>query len=288
MVGVNEITQMSHLVEEYLREAQTAHSTPDSKVLGILMKTVAVMEQVVECRRKGVPSPDISAVLASLRLNGSSTGTELLKEDQPAAVEGGSEWQFTFAPSASLADEGINVNSVREKLGRMGSIVKAFPRIADGGIAFDFTVHSKLERTEIEKGAPSGVTFKRLETTVPLAGSLEKSEEVSSPAASYVRVEMHKLDELMRLVGEMVISRSHFDETVRELESRLPQGASGTLQEINSRIERQLRGLRDAVMQVRMVPIGQLFERMRFVVRGLERDTNKRVRLEIHGQRDAD
>src|SRR5262249_22288499 len=77
--------------------------------------------------------------------------------------------------------------------------------------------------------------------------------------------------------------RSHFDETIRSLEKQLPQAPFRNLQELNSRIERQLRSMRDAVMHVRMVPIGQIFERMRFVVRGLERDTNKRVQLRLAG-----
>src|SRR5262249_7719363 len=62
------------------------------------------------------------------------------------------------------------------------------------------------------------------------------------------------------------------------------QTALRGLQEVNARIERQLRGLREAVMHVRMVPMRQIFERMRFVIRGLERDTQKRVHLEIYGQ----
>ena len=48
-------------------------------------------------------------------------------------------------------------------------------------------------------------------------------------------------------------------------------------------LQRQLRDLREGVMRVRMVPIGQIFERMRFVVRGLQRESDKDVRLELTG-----
>jgi two-component system chemotaxis sensor kinase CheA len=284
MVGVNEITQMSHLIEEYLREAQNSNSKPDAAVLDSIMKAVAAMEEVVQSRRKGVPAPDVSDVLNSLQLTESAERTDILKPVQAVAIEPGVDWCFSFSPSAELAEQGINVNSVRENLGQIGTILTASPRVIEGGIAFDFVVRTELASEQIVKMVPSGVTFRRSEQQVATPAPTGAPEENAPAAASFVRVDMHKLDDLMRLIGEMVISRSHFDETIRSFEKQLPPAAFRSLQEVHSRIERQLRNLRDAVMHVRMVPIGQIFERMRFVVRGLERDTQKRVRLEIEGQ----
>jgi two-component system chemotaxis sensor kinase CheA len=283
MVGVNEITQMSHLIEEYLREAQNSNSRPEPRVLDSIMKAVAAMEQVVQARRQGVPAPDVSEILNSLRFTGSTGRPEILKPVPSAAGEPGVDWHFSFSPSTALAEQGINVNSLRETLAKVGTILTASPRVVEGGIAFDFLVRSQLSAEQIATVVPSGVEFRQSEQPAAKVPT-EKPEDTAPTAASFVRVEMHKLDELMRLVGEMVISRAHFDEAIRSFEKQLPQAAFRSLQEVNSRIERQLRNLRDAVMHVRMVPIGQIFERMRFVVRGLERDTQKRVRLVIEGQ----
>jgi two-component system chemotaxis sensor kinase CheA len=49
-------------------------------------------------------------------------------------------------------------------------------------------------------------------------------------------------------------------------------------------IDRQLRTLREGLMRVRLVPIGEIFRRMPFVVRDLARETGKRVSLLLHGQ----
>src|SRR6185503_3874575 len=49
-------------------------------------------------------------------------------------------------------------------------------------------------------------------------------------------------------------------------------------------IDRQLRTLREGIMRVRLVPVGEIFRRMPFVVRDLARETGKRVRLELQGQ----
>ena len=49
-------------------------------------------------------------------------------------------------------------------------------------------------------------------------------------------------------------------------------------------MSRQLRDLREGVMRVRMVQVGEIFERMRFVVRDLARESGKEIRLELLGQ----
>jgi two-component system chemotaxis sensor kinase CheA len=101
---------------------------------------------------------------------------------------------------------------------------------------------------------------------------------VAAAPATVVRVELARLDELMRLVGELVISRAR-------LADALEHGGGGdTLLEINTAMERQLRELRDGVMRVRLVPVGEVFERMRFVVRDVAQEAGKRVQVEIHGQ----
>src|SRR5262249_51278804 len=62
MVGVNEITQASHLVEEYLREVQATRSTPDVQGVETLMQAVDSMEVVLAARRKGATTPNISEI----------------------------------------------------------------------------------------------------------------------------------------------------------------------------------------------------------------------------------
>jgi two-component system chemotaxis sensor kinase CheA len=88
----------------------------------------------------------------------------------------------------------------------------------------------------------------------------------------------------MRLVGDMVVSRARLEDTLDRVESHVPFHEWRALQEHSSRIERQLRDLREGVMRVRLVPVGEIFRRMPFVVRDLARDSGKRVRLDLAGQ----
>jgi two-component system chemotaxis sensor kinase CheA len=110
-------------------------------------------------------------------------------------------------------------------------------------------------------------------------------EPVASIGPSHVvRVDLTRLDDLMRMIGELVISRSRLDEALGRVERHVPAVAWRDVQENAQTIERQLRDLREGVMRIRLVPIGDLLRRVPFVVRDLARDSGKRVRLDLRGQ----
>ena len=88
----------------------------------------------------------------------------------------------------------------------------------------------------------------------------------------------------MRNVGDLVISRARLADTLSRVESHIPAGEWRAIQENAIAIDRQLRTLREGIMRVRLVPVGEIFRRMPFVVRDLARETGKRVRMELPGQ----
>jgi two-component system chemotaxis sensor kinase CheA len=88
----------------------------------------------------------------------------------------------------------------------------------------------------------------------------------------------------MQLVSELVIGRSHLENQIERLESLLTYQQLRPLQESSSALERKLRRLREGVMRLRMVPVRDLFERMKFVARDVARDHGKNVRTDITGE----
>jgi two-component system chemotaxis sensor kinase CheA len=111
----------------------------------------------------------------------------------------------------------------------------------------------------------------------PDLGSLKSISET-------VRVDIRKLDELMNLVGELVIQRGAIAKLARELRQEAATARIGAeLEKIHKGLERKLQELQAGVLEVRMVPLRQVFEKLSRVVRRLRRDTDKEVRLEIRG-----
>lgn len=99
-----------------------------------------------------------------------------------------------------------------------------------------------------------------------------------------VRVDIRKLDHLMNVVGELSLVRSALLRTSENLRSRPEmRQVAAELHRIQRAFERRLEELQDGILDVRMVPLGQVFDKLARIVRGVARESGKEVRLVISG-----
>jgi two-component system chemotaxis sensor kinase CheA len=162
-------------------------------------------------------------------------------------------------------------------------VIQAKPVVKGAGeIAFEFIVETNAGTTDFADFEPDGLTFK----PAPVEPAPRAKDSLPIPTiapASVVRVDLDRLDELMRIIGELVISRTRLEDQVTELKPVTPPALWRSLQETSLSMGRQLRGLREGVMRVRMVQIGEIFERMTFVVRDLARESSKKIIVQLSG-----
>ena len=99
-----------------------------------------------------------------------------------------------------------------------------------------------------------------------------------------VRVDIRKLDELMNLVGELVIQRNGVGDVAQRLLAEADTARIGAdLTKTHKVLDRKIRELQSGVLDVRMVPLQQIFEKLSRVVRRLRRDLGKEVELDFKG-----
>lgn len=122
---------------------------------------------------------------------------------------------------------------------------------------------------------------------IPSAGaSGEEAPEIESlrSISDTVRVDIRKLDELMNLVGELVIQRNAIGTVAQRLTEDAATARIGAeLLKTHKTLDRKLKELQTGVLDVRMVPLRQIFEKLSRVVRRLRRDLGKDVDLEFNG-----
>ncbi|HEY2383178.1 MAG TPA: chemotaxis protein CheA [Terriglobia bacterium] len=291
MVGMEEVTQLAHHLEDYFRELKEPGAEIKSDGITQALAAIAGIEEVLAARRRAEPLPDVTSLL--LRLSQAVEEARPIRKGKAASVaaEAGEvtlgKWRFEFRPSSELAAQGITVSTVRERLAAYGQVTSAAPLILDdGSVAFEFIVATNEPESRFEGLRAEGLSYGPVAEQAQRPSSEPVTPSPSSPAGSVnlVRVDMSRLDDLMRIVGELVITRFHLDEALLNTEDALTPAGLRTLQDINITMERQVRQLRQTVIRTRLVPIGQIFERMRFVVRGLERDAQKKINVEISGQ----
>jgi two-component system chemotaxis sensor kinase CheA len=107
-----------------------------------------------------------------------------------------------------------------------------------------------------------------------------------------IRVDIERLDLLLNLVGELVINRTRISDIAATLGRELGNNGSagrGTaslakdLSESSALLARTTNEIQESIMKVRMVPIGQVFDRFPRTVRDLAKARGKEIRLEIFG-----
>ncbi|MFZ2950003.1 MAG: chemotaxis protein CheA [Desulfuromonadaceae bacterium] len=143
-------------------------------------------------------------------------------------------------------------------------------------------------RACVETGQPAvAVAGASRETSVVPAPASPPAPDDAVPSAKSisrtVRVDIGKLDELMNIVGELVLANS----TIAGVADRMHnEGFSRMAIELGKAakgLERKLSDLQKGVMEIRMIPIGQLYEKMSRIVRKISREQGKRVELKFFG-----
>jgi two-component system chemotaxis sensor kinase CheA len=285
MVGLGAAEQLAHHLESYLRELRDGTVVLSQPGFEALASGVSLLESVINARRSDQPIPAIDQIVERLQAVSSESSKSETAPDSAPKVEtsDAKRWQIEFTPNAELAERGVNVNSVRSRLQEIGQLIQAKPVVKGAGeIAFEFIVATNAGETALADLKADGLTFKP--APIETAPRAKDSQSVTSIApASVVRVDLERLDELMRIIGELVISRTRLEDQVMELKRVTPPAQWRSLQETSLSMGRQLRDLRESVMRVRMVQIGEIFERMTFVVRDLARESGKKIIVQLSG-----
>jgi two-component system chemotaxis sensor kinase CheA len=299
MVGLQAAEELAHSTESFLRAIRGGAADLTAEGVEALFASAGTLEEVIAARQAGGEAPDVAPAVARLEaLAGGAGAGQVAGENRPGAPappqqqEGLRAYRVEFTPSPELSRRGVNVDSVRARLRELGELVRAAPIMKEQGqIAFEFVVATEADESAFAGWADEGLAFTPVEVDAapsrPDAGAAAASTRSAAATilapSNVVRVDLARLDELMRVVGELVIHRTRLAEQLRRLEASLPGAELRALQEASTGIEHGLRGLREGIMRVRMVPVAEIFDRMRFVVRDLAREYRKQVRLDLRG-----
>jgi two-component system chemotaxis sensor kinase CheA len=180
---------------------------------------------------------------------------------------------ITYLPSAeAVSDQQIELDVI------LGSShpIEAVRAAVEGAHA---TV-TMLPRRSEQSAAPA-----RKPAAAPTAPSPDDTAELSlKSVAQTVRVDIRKLDSLMNIVGELAIARAGFQALLDGLRlDRAQAKLARTLQREIRGLSRKLDELQAGILEVRMVPLGQVFDKLSRVVRKISRDAGKQIRLAISG-----
>jgi two-component system chemotaxis sensor kinase CheA len=154
---------------------------------------------------------------------------------------------------------------------------------------------SKLEANDLSPIDISGVVSKLerisrgeflIEEDVEKASVDNASQRLQSKVIDKtVRIDVERLDELMNLVGELVLGRNRLTQIVSGIVERFEgESLARELMDTIAQVDYLTSELQAVVMRARMMPIAKVFSKFPRIVRDLSRDLNKEVELLIYGE----
>ncbi len=120
-------------------------------------------------------------------------------------------------------------------------------------------------------------------TAKPELKKVAKTKSAGSKEGGSIRVGIDKVDALINMVGELVITQS----MLSQISSNLQESHSGSIEQLVdgiTQLERNTRELQESVLQIRMLPISFSFSRFPRLVRDLSKNMGKHIELKMTGE----
>ncbi|CAN7588089.1 chemotaxis protein CheA [Polaromonas sp. LjRoot131] len=318
--GFVALTDTTHLLENLLDRARHGELKLNTKMMDAFLETKDVLQKQLSAYRAGTePEADmVAAICAVLRQLALEAGGELpappvVAAPVPAPVQAAPEAAPAGAGERTLkvrfskvsendckllSEELANLGQVTAQTQEEGSLTIWLKTGCEGSdviavCCFIIEADQIDIREEGAQAAPPAPA-PAASQPAPLAAALEAVPPAAAAAAaasaapaavqnkesSSIRVDVEKVDQIINLVGELVITQSMLTQTASLLDPVLHERLLSGM----GHLERNARDLQESVMSIRMMPMDYVFSRFPRLIRDLSAKLGKQVQLVTVGK----
>ncbi|NGY06890.1 chemotaxis protein CheA [Solimonas terrae] len=301
--GFEAIAGFTHLLETLLDEMRAGKRAITAPDIELLLRAVDALRGLLATARDGgaVDPGTVEPLRAELAqcLAGGGVVPQAAERDEVPA----SGWRIRFAPKPELFASGNDPLLILRELQQLGDAtivcdVDALPSFGELDpeschLAWTIELRGEISRAAVadvfawvEDDCDLSIAALTPTPAQPQSGSKVESIVASAPRAeprgdsASIRVATAKIDALINLVGELVITQA----MLQQLASHLDPVHNEALLQGLSQLDRNTRVLQEAVMSTRMLPVDAVFSRFPRVVHDLAGKLGKQVRLQLVGE----
>lgn len=275
------LTKLTHHMEDVLNKARHGELIIAPDIMDVVLESIDKMKTLLNCIRDNgndtAINMDIEPICA--RLTAISEGGQVGASDNAKKKEAPAP-QETPAPAPAQNEPEVDVNQlsdaeVEAEIERLLKVRKA---------------EDQARRQEKQKNAPKAAAATA--APKPQAKAAAPANKVpvqgggnAATMDQTIRVEVKRLDQLMNLVGELVMSKNRLLKIYDDVQERYE--GEQFLEELNqvvSQLSITATDIQLAVMKARMQPVAKVFNKFPRVVRDLSRELGKQMELEISGE----
>ncbi len=264
-LSFDQMSTLAHRFEDVLNKMRKGQLAFEPWMLDTMLEAFDLMkvllQQVIDRKLEDI---DMSDILSRLENIASGAG-ENSDVQQPSA-----ETTSSKVSEESSADEDNTLQSEEPVEEESAAATAQEPAEKP---------QAKPETTKTETAAKSSQSASKTKQTKPASPKIGRIVE------STIRVDVERLDNLMNLVGELVLGRNRLAQIVSNI--RLAGGLDAEHQELvdtTTQIDFITAELQNAVMKTRMVQIGRIFNKFPRLIRDLSREFQKEIELITEGE----
>ena len=295
-MGYARVADLAHRMENLLDRLRRGTGGPSGAVLQLLFRSTDLLEKTIDLavggRERDADIAGLGAELdaATKRAAGAPAGRRAGRAAKSTAaaaapVRGpestGVGRVVSVALRAEAALKGGRALIVLRRAERLGSVTQVTPPLAafeaeefDGH--FTFRLESAAAAPDIERELVAAGDVEHVVVAEP-EGAAGRAEGPAAERSRHIRVDLRRLDMLMDLIGELVTAKGRLNEVAAE--RRDP-----AVDDVAIQISRLTGELQAEIIQARMTPVWQVFDRYPRLVRDLARQLEKQVVLRVEGK----
>ena len=300
-LNLDVLTKLTHHMEDVLNKARKGELKITADIMDVILESVDMMKALLENIRDNgtdiTDDIDINPVVAKLDAISqgknlsevSETNNDSSNSQKEETVEVADEDELTEEDYANMSPEEIEAEierliQKRAEEDRARREAKKKQQAQNQGKNSNNSDEKKEPKKESKPETPAPV-----ESKPKTAPKKDTKKSVPAKKASTVeqtiRVDVNRLDNLMNLIGELVLSKNRLIKIYNDVEERYEgEHFLDELNQVVSSISIVTTDLQIAVMKTRMLQIGKVFNKFPRVVRDLSRELGKKVKLIIKGE----
>ncbi|MBN1521685.1 MAG: chemotaxis protein CheA [Candidatus Aureabacteria bacterium] len=282
-LGFQKVSNLTHLSENVLNVLRRGEMSVTPEIVDILLEALDVLRLLVSnIKEEGQESSpeNLPHVLEQLKKfqpaekKEAPAAPEKTAEQAVPAVPAPEQEKIIEAPAAKMEEK---VPDEEEK--KLGEI------LIQEGLVTEEDIQDALK--EQEQGQKLGEIFIRrgIISREQLESTLKKQKPKPGKIDQTIRVEVSRLDNLMNLVGELVLGRNRLSQVCKKIEGACYDDRS--IDDLNETIAQlgMISGdLQESIMKTRMLPIQRVIGKFSRIIRSLQKSTKKEFDLKISGE----
>jgi len=312
LFGLQGIMSISHALESLMDEVRLGKIPVNDTVAGFLFNNLDIMKNLVEKISRDEEEGDVSAFLKDI---GSFRNSRKGLAEGPSAEAAIDEsimrvlseyeehrlkaniregkWICLAKAVFSLDVFDKSLEELTKLIKTKGELISTLPTssdVPDGSIGFNLMFGTTCPLEEIKNDVKVDVDV----LVQPKAAQHQAAPSPSTPktpdthlksTSTTVRVDIDKLDRILNTIGELTLAKGAVKRIGTELfETYGNSHLVYDVHKVSQSFERRLVELQNQVLEVRMVPIGQIFTRLAQIVRRYSHEIGKQIELSVFGE----